>query len=317
MSSISVVIPAYNRATTIITCLQSVINQTLQPLEIIVVDDCSTDNTLKVIEKFNHPLVSVIKLLKNSGAQKARNEGIKAAKGEWIAFLDSDDEWLPLYLQTQLELAKKTDASVVYCGAFTYDDEVKNKYEMPDYSLNTFKNVLTKPGPMFQGLLVKKKCLETIHLLDEAVVAYQEWDTCIRLAKHYHFAYNPEPLFIYHLHQGATISKHRKNDVKGYSYIVHKHQTDIVKVAGDSAYLNHLKIIQLKYYHQKDWSNWKVTSKEILKLKNSNFLSILFKSLILHITPHYYQRFQDVITPVFILKRWYFQLSKYLKESEQ
>jgi glycosyltransferase involved in cell wall biosynthesis len=296
--------------------LQSALNQTLQPLEIIVADDCSTDDTLKVIEKFNHPSVSVIKLSKNSGAQKARNEGIKVAKGEWIAFLDSDDEWLPLYLQTQLELAKKTDASVVYCEAFTYDGEVKNKYEMADYSLNTFRNVLTKPGPMFQGLLVKKKCLETIHLLDEDVVAYQEWDTCIRLAKRYNFAYNPEPLFIYHLHQGVTISKHRKNEVKGYSYIVHKHQADILKVAGESAYLNHLKIIQLKYYNQKDWSNWKATSEEILKFKNSNFLSILFKSLILQISPNYYQRFQDVVTPVFILKRWYYLLLNYFKKSK-
>ena len=96
---ISVIIPTYNRAKTNRDCIDSVINQMLMPKEIIVVDDCSINDTLQVVKHYNHPLVKIIQLQKNSGAQKARNEGIKAATGEWIAFLDSDDLWLPEYLE--------------------------------------------------------------------------------------------------------------------------------------------------------------------------------------------------------------------------
>ena len=91
MHKISVITPTYNRAKTIMYYLDSIINQTLKPQEIIVIDDCSLDDILQVVKHYNHPLVKIIQLQKNSGAQKARNEGIKTATGEWIAFLDSDD----------------------------------------------------------------------------------------------------------------------------------------------------------------------------------------------------------------------------------
>lgn len=90
---ISVVIPTYNREKTIRYCLDSVLNQTYSPIEIIVVDDCSTDMTVPVIKSYSDIRIRCIVLDKNSGAQAARNRGIKEAKGEWIAFQDSDDEW--------------------------------------------------------------------------------------------------------------------------------------------------------------------------------------------------------------------------------
>ncbi len=98
---ISVIIPVYNREDTITNCLESVIKQTYAPAEIIVIDDNSTDDTIKQINKFNDKII-ILNTEQQSGAQTARNIGIKAAKSDWIAFLDSDDEWLPNKIEKQV-----------------------------------------------------------------------------------------------------------------------------------------------------------------------------------------------------------------------
>jgi len=313
LNTISVIIPTYNRAKTITYCLDSVINQTLKPQEIIVIDDCSIDDTLQVIKHYNHPLVKIRPLQKNTGAQKARNEGIKASKGHWIAFLDSDDEWLPDYLEKQLTLAKSTNANVVYCGAFINDGVDIKKYPMPDYSVATYKNLLTKPGLMFPSLLVKKSSLSDINYLDENVVAFQEWETCIRLAKYDDFVFNKEALFVYNLHEGATISKHKKNDVLGYSYIVNKHELEIKKHAGLDAFITHLRLIQLKYYNIEDWVNWRKTTFRILNNESITYFKKAFHTVVACLYPKFYQRFQSNLSPIFILKRIYFILIKKIK----
>ena len=100
---ISVVIPAYNRATTIARALNSVLAQTFQDLEVIVVDDGSTDHTSEVIQQIGDARVEIIRHTRNQGAAEARNTGMKAAGGKYIAWLDSDDEWLPDKLQVQLD----------------------------------------------------------------------------------------------------------------------------------------------------------------------------------------------------------------------
>ncbi len=313
LATISVIIPAYNRENTILTCLVSVINQTLQPIEIIVIDDCSADYTVKKVQDFRHPIVTVLQLDKNYGAQKARNEGIKAVKGEWIAFLDSDDEWMPTYLEEQYCLAESKNVSIVYSGAY-FDDGISRKiFPVPDYSENTYKNLLSKPGPMFQGLFVRKKCLEEISFLDEKVVAFQEWDTAIRLAKHYRFAFNSSPLFVYNLHSGPTISKNLKNDVLGYSYVVQKHLSEIKELAGSKVVLDHLTLIQHKFYDLKDWPKWRRTSFSILDYSNSNIFDVVFRKMVIILAPEYYQRFQHYISPMFIIKRMYFMLFQKIK----
>lgn len=99
---ISVIIPVYNRATTILCALESVLTQTLRPHEIIVVDDCSTDGTVAVLNNITEPCVRIIRLERNGGAQNARIRGIEMARGDYLAFLDSDDEWFPDALENRL-----------------------------------------------------------------------------------------------------------------------------------------------------------------------------------------------------------------------
>lgn len=123
---ISVIIPTYNRAGKIMRSVESVLNQTYRDIELIVVDDCSKDNTVEVLNEIQDERLRVIRLEKNSGACVARNTGIDAAKGEYIAFQDSDDSWRPEKLEKQLETLEKTGADVVFCRLERHDEETKS-----------------------------------------------------------------------------------------------------------------------------------------------------------------------------------------------
>ena len=121
-TSISVVIPLYNRERQIPRAIESVISQTVQPKEILVVDDGSTDNSVSAAEQFGC-FVTIIRQ-DNGGAAVARNTGIQAATGNWVAFLDSDDAWHPEKLEYQLKAAKKyPDAGVIFTDTRTLNYE--------------------------------------------------------------------------------------------------------------------------------------------------------------------------------------------------
>ncbi|MGB9587486.1 MAG: glycosyltransferase family 2 protein, partial [Armatimonadota bacterium] len=120
MPTVSVVIPTYNRALLVERAIRSVLGQTYTDFEVIVVDDGSTDDTKRILADLAHedPRVRWFHHSENRGAQAARNTGCRAAEGEYIAFLDSDNEWLSNKLHLQMELLKEHGEyiGVVYCG---------------------------------------------------------------------------------------------------------------------------------------------------------------------------------------------------------
>ena len=120
-SNYSVIIPCFNGSKFIVETLESVVAQTLPPLEIIVIDDGSTDDSAAKAESFGSP-VRVIRQ-RNQGESVARNRGIAEAKGEWIAFLDADDRWEPQKLEKQLGLAQQTDAICVFTAFYWFGAE--------------------------------------------------------------------------------------------------------------------------------------------------------------------------------------------------
>ena len=244
MMKVSVIIPTYNREKTIKRCIDSIVNQSMPPYEIIVVDDGSTDQTLEILNKF-YPDIKVIKQ-RHKGAQAARNAGIHAAQGDYIAFLDSDDEWMPYKLELQVrELSKNPDA--VICGEGIMQEDWKGAipkvYDTKERKNNrmgrkrlfklrgksgyVYKEILGDSFCLFQALLTSKKNLLDIGMLDENVPSYQEWDTGIRLAKRYKFIFLNKPLFIYHLHDGETISKNERKNIDGLEYLYRKFQYEI------------------------------------------------------------------------------------------
>ena len=242
---ISVIIPMYNRSKTIIECLDSVCAQTFKNIEIIVVDDFSTDNSIDLVSSYRDNRVKLIRLEKNSGAQVARNRGIIEAKGEWIAFNDSDDLWEKdkLEIQTkELEKINFNKDTVIHSNCFCLDKNNSNFWEwkLPIIERESYTSLLEKSPPMFEALLTSKKALLEIGLLDENVPSYQEWDTSIRLAKKCKFIHIEKPLFTYIFHDGETISKNHKRDIEGYLYIINKFKKELQEYNFYEKHINQL-----------------------------------------------------------------------------
>jgi len=247
-ADISVVIPAFNRADTIIHCLDSVLNQTFLPIEVIVVDDCSTDATAERVESLGNPLVKLIRHTTNKGAQAARNTGIRSAKGKWIAFQDSDDEWMDNKLEKQvevLETIKYDPDSVIFTDCYVRKGRKQEVFHLPfTEGKEALALLLTRPAPAFQGMLTSKSALEKIAYLDEDVPAHQEWDSAIRLAAICRYHHIREPLFIWNASTRDSVSKNRTNQILGYAYIVNKFKPDILKIEnGFSVWARHHYIL--------------------------------------------------------------------------
>ncbi len=251
MTTVSVVVPAFNRGRTIRQALRSVLAQDPPPLEVVVVDDGSADDTRDVVRSCaaRDARVLLVSHEERKGAQAARNTGIRYAGGEWVAFLDSDDEWLPGSVSVRLAAAARDDADVVYseCLVVRRAGGVPVRFGVPGMSGAVYEALLRGPAPMFQGLLVRRSALARIGPLDEAITSYQEWDTSIRLALHSRFAFVPEPTFLYHCHGSDTISGDRLRDARGYEQVFTKHGADIVRLLGRGALAQHYENAALLY----------------------------------------------------------------------
>ncbi|HGS4462854.1 TPA: glycosyltransferase family 2 protein [Vibrio metschnikovii] len=133
---ISVITPSFNSCDFIGNTIESVINQTLVSWEMIIVDDCSTDNSVSVTKSYieKDPRIKLIQLKENSGAAVARNTAIEAAQGRYIAFLDSDDLWLPDKLEKQLAFMQQNDIAFSFSAYHKIDEEGVNigKVDVPD-----------------------------------------------------------------------------------------------------------------------------------------------------------------------------------------
>ena len=217
----------------------------------IVVDDGSADDTHAVLAALRDPRVAVLTHTENRGAQAARNTGIRAARGRYVAFLDSDDEWVPRALELRLARFGTTgqDVGVVHGRyvARASPATLAHEVRIPPLRGRVYRELLASPGPLFQAMMVRRECLEVIGGLDESIRAYQEWDTAIRLARHYAFEWVPEILGIYHLHGGESISRHSLLGVEGYLQVVRAHHEEIVKHGGRAALSHHYWIAAGQY----------------------------------------------------------------------
>lgn len=248
---ISIILPVYNRENTISYCMNSLINQSYKNIEIIVIDDHSYDDTIKIVKDFLDHRIKIVTNSFNRGAQFCRNLGIKMATGNWIAFMDSDDIWISDKLKIQVEYLSKycfEQNILIYCDAIKYDI-ILNKYEFMKRPIfngkNVFKELLIKSPPLFPTILTSKAAIESIGYLDEDVPSHQEWDTCISLSKICEFIHVPKVLFIYVIHKENSISKSNKRNIEGGIYIIQKYKADFIEQYGEK-YFNKVLFKQLK-----------------------------------------------------------------------
>lgn len=195
---ISVVIPVYNRASMLPVALRSVLAQTFGDFEIIVVDDGSTDDVAAALGGFDAPCIKLLGHRRNRGAAAARNTGARAARGRFIAFLDSDDEWLPEKLARQLTIMESADGATKAC-CVSY--VVTSGEGMPEVLVELaarrdwYRQMLlgchVGPGTT---LLVERACLEAVGGFDEDMRRLEDWDWMLRYTARYKLATTDEVL---------------------------------------------------------------------------------------------------------------------------
>jgi glycosyltransferase involved in cell wall biosynthesis len=200
---ISVVIPAYNSKRTIVETIQSALAQEDVRVEVIVVDDGSSDNTAAVAESVGDPRVRVVRKV-NGGAPSARNAGIAEATGEWVAFLDADDLWVTHKLRTQLEALRGVpNAFAAHAGAYIVDDDmnVLQIRRCTESSNNLLAYLLFQNLPaVASSWVVRRDVLNEIGGFDANLVILEDWDLSIKLARYGEPLNIAEPLTLYRQH---------------------------------------------------------------------------------------------------------------------
>jgi glycosyltransferase involved in cell wall biosynthesis len=234
---LSVIIPAFNRASVIPKAIKSVFDQGFDDLEVIVVDDASRDNIEDVIGRMNDPRVIYIRHPRNMGGAAARNTGIERAQGEYIAFLDSDDQWMPGKLRKQMDLFAALDDSygVVYSGLKVIFEETETSEDVPAVRRGSFLNELLIANCIrtLSSVVVRRRYLQKVGGLDARLRSCQDWDLYIRLMKECKFECVQEPLVTYYVNKQdpSRISNKGKSIVQGHAMIAEKFKEDYKKLS--------------------------------------------------------------------------------------
>lgn len=203
---VSVVIPTYNRAHLIGESIQSVLAQTFPDFQLIIVDDGSSDGTETVVKGFNDPRIRYI-YQENRGISGAQNTGIRQAEGQYIAFLGSDDLWLPKLLELEVPiLDTNPDVDLVYSKAQAIDADGNLKGQIlgafQKYPGETFKSELYGDSVCTITAVMRRQCFDRVGLFDENLSTRVDWDMWVRMAKHYRFAHIDKVLAHFRIHPG-------------------------------------------------------------------------------------------------------------------
>ena len=276
---VSVIIPTYNRASFLARAIESVLKQTYKNFEIIVVDDGSTDNTKEILE----PLKDKIKyiLTENKGPAHARNTGMQVANGKYIAFLDSDDAYLPIKLESQVSfLEKDSEIGMVfseisatafnsfyqeyhlrsywyYWEQWHYEDIFSHKGEFLIDSLekpityyigNLFHYVLLGPLIIPATILFPKKILEVIGFQNETYHMAEDYDFVTRICKDFKVGFINIPTYVQHYHDGQLITSLNKKKNKTKKDI-------LVAIETNKVYLN--TVLNQVYSDAEYYNQWK------------------------------------------------------------
>jgi glycosyltransferase involved in cell wall biosynthesis len=233
MPKVSVVIPVYNSDKYIEETLDSVLSQTYTDFEVIVVDDGSEDKTPSIVKQYQVKYPEKVKLIQkeNGGPASARNMGIKVARGEFIAFNDSDDLWLPSKLEKQLEYFNSDpQVGLVYSKytSFKGDKELRTKPE-GGHSGWIFTKLLSKSIIQASTMIVKRECLDAVGTFDESFSLADEYDMSLRIAKKFQCYFVDKALTRYRVHD-TNASKNNllfdKENLKIYKKI-YNNDTDL------------------------------------------------------------------------------------------
>jgi len=208
---VSIIIPTYNQSQYLEEAMESVLNQTYQNIEIIIVDDGSTDNTSEVVKSFDNKIIYIPQ--KNKGASSARNAGIKKAQGQYVAFLDSDDMWIKNKLEKQIKFIQNNpEIGLLGTGCYQMVDINKMIYKKIFPAKNEIlQKDLIKYNPFIQSsVIIKKDVFNHIDLYDEKFKESEDYDLWLRIAQKYKVA-NLEQALVTKRYYEKGLSKDKDN----------------------------------------------------------------------------------------------------------
>jgi len=273
LSLISVVIPMYNRQNTIERCVSSVLIQSYTNIEILVIDDASTDNSVAIVNSMKDSRVRLIVSDKKIYAQGARNLGIRNAQGDWIVFLDSDDELTAdsiLNRYKTLERYSNID--------FIYGDPVGVHFKnLNDRTINEIRKYIFRELCLcaFSEMMVKKSRLEQVGFLDEKYKAWQDDSLVISFVKEGFTLRHCECIVAEHFSSDNQITSSYKNRLQGVSRIVDIYKNEIIKTNGYFRYFLWQLRILLNYLETKKNTYFNMKMKNLLR----KYLSTQFEHI--------------------------------------
>lgn len=211
---VSIIIPTYNRGYIIERAIQSILCQTYEAFELLIVDDGSTDDTEDVVSKIPDERIRYIKCEKNEGPSAARNEGVRQSRYSYIAFHDSDDEWVADKLEKQMKVLKEADADtgMVYCSYQTDDGRVfpLDCFSQEVRQGNIFPHLLRANMVGTPTMLLRKECFVKVGGFCENLRCLEDYEFVLRFAHEYKIAYIDEHLL--QVHKSENSVNYRMND---------------------------------------------------------------------------------------------------------
>ena len=289
LSLVSVIIPLYNREKTIQRSIDSVLNQTYTNIEVLVVDDASSDNSVQMLDKYEKDdRVKVFFQPQNRGANAARNRGIKEARGEYVAFQDSDDVWLPDKLEKQIRYMESENFHVSFCAFERHYGEAVQIVPNISEQLNSEnireklkrRNIVGTPT-----LVIHKSVIPEVGVFDEEMPRLQDYEYVIRIAKKFDICIVHEPLVMeYELDD--SISRNQKSLHQAYALLIKKH-ADFIDV--DSIWGEYLDTGSETEKSEIDWSIWDKHMDDITKDNYDCTKERLYKATIRHFHFKYVQ----------------------------
>ncbi|MEZ5830866.1 MAG: glycosyltransferase family A protein [Dongiaceae bacterium] len=219
---VSVIITAYNRPDFLKSAIESVMAQTFRDFELIIIDDCSPTELFSVVDQFG-PGIRFHRQEQNGYLSHARNTGVRLARGEYVAFLDDDDEWLPTKLERQMEAIKGYDACLCGFKVMETGEIVVHPVREVTSEALLYRNKFCGPT----GLICKRSVL--MHeIFDVQLPLGSDWDMYIRLARQRPMSYLPEPLFLRRTSDPASMTNKKRtaqlDDILVYARPIVKHR---------------------------------------------------------------------------------------------
>ncbi len=307
---VSVVIPVYNRENTILRAINSVLRQTYTNIEIIVVDDCSTDSTIDRIKSCEDDRLKLLCLSENRGANYARNRGIEKAKGDFIAFQDSDDEWFPEKLDIQIDYMYEKNIKASFCpyilrqghksqiipcdfpGDESYEDNLIHRLKKG--------NVVGTPTLVFE-----KEIISQIGMFDEQMRRLQDYELVIRLVQKYKLGFIDQPL-VYAYRMEQSIISDQDALLDAHTRLIEKHIDFIdLKYIIDEFIDNSTFLVNGEL-------NWQEFNKIIESVRKSSCPE--YENKCYQLAMEYFNKQTLLIKDM--LKEWYTFFNESLKDSE-